>query len=46
MLYFIDPKTGDFRDKEPVDLGAGFKQVNRLVDSRFDQTTNMLVMRD
>jgi len=21
MMYFIDPKTGDFRDKEPADLG-------------------------
>ena len=46
MLFFIDPKTGELKDgKNPIDLGPSFK-VNQLVDSRFDQTTNLLIMRD
>lgn len=44
-IIFIDPKTGDFRDKEPFYLGNQFK-INQLVDSRFDQQSNMLVLRD
>ena len=24
-IIFIDPKTGDFRDKEPIHLGQQFK---------------------
>ena len=45
LMYFIDPKTGDFINKEPTILGKQFT-VNRLIDSRFDQASNMLVMRD
>ena len=45
LIFFIDPKTGEFRDKEPVLLSKQF-QVNLLVDSRFEQTTNMIVLRN
>ena len=44
-LYMIDPKTGDFREKEPVRLHVQFS-VNKLVDSRFDQATNQIVLRN
>jgi len=44
-LYFIDPKTGEFRDKEPIKLRQQF-QINKLVDSRFDQQTNQIVLRN
>lgn len=46
MCYFFDPKTGNLRDGCPHQLGYEheFRQ-NKLIDSRFDQGSNMLVMR-
>jgi hypothetical protein len=44
-MYFFDPKTGELREGCPQDLGPNFK-INKLVDSRFDQASNMLIMRD
>jgi hypothetical protein len=35
-MIFIDPKTGDFRDKDPIYLEQQDFKVNQLVDSRFD----------
>jgi len=44
LIYFIDPKTGEFRDKAFL-LDEQFK-INTLVDSRFDQQTNLIVLRN
>lgn len=44
-LYMIDPKTGDFRDKEVIKIHVQFT-INKLVDSRFDQATNSMVLRN
>lgn len=44
-LYMIDPKTGDFRDREPIKIHVQFT-INKLVDSRFDQATNSIVLRN
>ena len=46
LIVFLDPKTGNIKEnKDPFILHNRFS-INKLVDSRFDQPSNMLVLRD
>ena len=47
-IFFIDPRTGDFRtDHTPCLFEHDeINDDNKLVDSRFDQPSNFLVLRN
>ena len=46
LCYFIDPKTSEFRNNGKGTRLCDDFGVNYLCDTRFDQTTNMLALRD